>query len=276
MGCLEQQGFSVLVDSDGSWDSANIWSTLALYMFSFHIPLSFGGLSIVASILHRPVLDPQAQAWPRDILILVSFSLLRPEGHSQALSILIIQILELTAAVILLKHTTTNQYSILSLFQPNELARDRNWLVAAVIGFGFLMLVVFLTSIVADQLIGPKVHLDFPEDVGNPMVKEILSDGPISKAACILVYCILTPLLEEIIYRGFLLKSLVTKMKWQQAVVVSSVVFSAAHLSGENSLQLFIIGCVLGSSYCWSGNLRTSFTIHSLYNAVILMSMVLS
>ncbi|KAK6919549.1 Type II CAAX prenyl endopeptidase Rce1-like, partial [Dillenia turbinata] len=253
MGCLEQQGFSVLVDSDGSWDSANICGALlALYMFSFHIPLSFGGLSIVPSILHRP-----------------------------ALSIFIIQFLELTAAVILLKHThVTNQYSIL------KLARDRNWLVAAVIGFGFLMLVVplkhlsWLTKVdwtkgspnyfanqtpkwfISMETIHPVcISYDFSQDVGNPMVKEILSDGPISKAACILVYCILTPLLEEIIYRGFLLKSLVTKMKWQQAVVVSSVKFSV-----QLTYLLFIIGCVLGSSYCWSGNLRTSFTIHSLSN----------
>ncbi|KAK6919050.1 Type II CAAX prenyl endopeptidase Rce1-like [Dillenia turbinata] len=119
------------------------------------------------------------------------------------------------------------------------------------------------------------IFMNYLRDVGNSMVKEIISGVPISKTACILIYCILTPLLEETIYRGFLLKSLVANMKWQQAVVVSSVIFSAAHLSGENSLQLFTIGCVLGCCYFWSGNLR-SFTIRSLYNAVILMSTLLS
>lgn len=108
------------------------------------------------------------------------------------------------------------------------------------------------------------------------ILKEILSSGPISETACILVYCFLTPLLEEIVYRGFLLTSLVSDMKWHWAVVISSAVFSAAHFSGENFLQLFVIGSVLGCSYCWTGNLTSSFVIHSLYNALILVMTYLS
>lgn len=107
--------------------------------------------------------------------------------------------------------------------------------------------------------------------VNNPIVKEILLSSSISKVACILVYCLVTPLLEEIVYRGFLLKSLASTMNWQQAVLLSSAVFSAAHFSGENFIQLFIIGCVLGCSYSWSGNLCSPILTHSLYNALTLI-----
>ena len=107
--------------------------------------------------------------------------------------------------------------------------------------------------------------------VNNPVLKEILLSSNISKAACFLVYCITTPLLEETVYRGFLLRSISSTMKWQRAIFISSVVFSAAHFSGENFLQLFIIGCVLGCSYCWTGNLSSSIFIHSLYNAMTLI-----
>ncbi|CAL8136423.1 unnamed protein product [Prunus armeniaca] len=167
------EGFSVLA-ADASWDHGSLWSTMAFYMFSLHIPLSFGGLSVVAHVLHEPILDPQIEA------------------------------------------------------------------------------------------------------INNPVLKEILVSSNISKAACVLVYCIVTPVLEETVYRGFLLASISSAMKWQSAVLISSAIFSAAHLSGENSLQLFIIGCVLGCSYCWTGNLRSPILIHSLYNAMTLMITFLS
>lgn len=105
----------------------------------------------------------------------------------------------------------------------------------------------------------------------NPIVKEILLNSDISRVSCVLVYCIVTPLLEEVVYRGFLLTSLSSTMEWQQAVAISSIIFSAIHFSGENFLQLFIIGCVLGCSYCWTGNLKSSIAIHSLYNALTLL-----
>lgn len=109
------------------------------------------------------------------------------------------------------------------------------------------------------------------QEVNNPILKEILSSGPISTTSCILVYCIVTPLLEEIVYRGVFLTALSSTMKWQEAVIVSSVVFSAAHFSAENFIQLFIIGLILGCSYCWSGNLKSCIVIHSLYNALTLL-----
>lgn len=112
--------------------------------------------------------------------------------------------------------------------------------------------------------------------VNNPVLKEILDSSNISRTSCFISYCVVTPLLEEIVYRGFLLASVSSEMQWQQAVIISSAVFSAAHLSVENSLQLFIIGCVLGSSYCWTGNLRSSILIHSLYNSMTLLLTYLS
>ncbi|XP_052305603.1 uncharacterized protein LOC18108566 isoform X2 [Populus trichocarpa] len=183
---------------------------------------------------------------------------------TEVLSLLAIQILELAASLLLLKSTAKPEYEVVSFFKTDELSKKRNWLQASSLGFGFLVLLVFLTSLVADRLIGPKA-------VNNPIVKEILLSSSISKVACILVYCLVTPLLEEIVYRGFLLKSLASTMNWQQAVLLSSAVFSAAHFSGENFIQLFIIGCVLGCSYSWSGNLCSPILTHSLYNALTLI-----
>ncbi|KAB2612499.1 hypothetical protein D8674_034815 [Pyrus ussuriensis x Pyrus communis] len=240
------QGFSALA-ADAPWDNGTVWSTMAFYMFSLHIPLSFGGLSVVAHLLHEPVLDPQ----------------------TEAISLLGAQTLELIAALLLLQSTAKPQSKFVDFFKAKKLSKERSWLLASVVGFGFLFMLVFLTSLLADRVVGPK-------DINNPVLKEILLSSNISQAACVLVYCIITPVLEETVYRGFLLASILSTTKWQSAVLISSAIFSAAHLSGENFLQLFIIGCVLGCSYCWTGNLSSPILIHSLYNAMTLMITFLS
>lgn len=107
--------------------------------------------------------------------------------------------------------------------------------------------------------------------MNNPILKEILLSSDISRVACVILYCIVSPFLEEVVYRGFLLTSLSSTMEWRQAVIISSVIFSASHFSGGNFLQLFIIGCVLGSSYCWTANLKSPILIHSFYNALTLI-----
>ncbi|KAK7312797.1 hypothetical protein VNO77_36940 [Canavalia gladiata] len=235
------QGFSALQEDDSPWESDNVWTNLALYLFTLHIPFSFGGLSVVALFNGQPVLDPQ----------------------TEALSLLTIQILELNGALVLLKYTAKPQYKFSNFFKKNKLLSNRNWILSSALGFGFLVLLIFLTSLLADILFGSKPV--------NPILKEILLDSVISRVCCLLAYCIVTPLLEEVVYRGFLLTSLSSTMEWQQAVAISSVIFSAIHFSGENFLQLFFIGCVLGCSYCWSGNLNSSIVIHSLYNALTLV-----
>lgn len=220
---------------------------MAFYLFSLHIPLSFGGLSVISQVLKESVLDLQ----------------------TEALSILVIQTLELIGAFLLLRYTAKPQYNLVSFFKDSKSSKERHWLLKSAMGFGILIVLVFITSLLADQLFGPKVG-------NNPILKEILYSGSISETACIIVYCIITPLLEETIYRGFLLRTLASKHRLIEAVIISSAVFSAAHFSVQNSLQFFIIGCVLGCSYCSTGNLCSPVLIHSLYNAVTLVITFLS
>ncbi|GMG98582.1 hypothetical protein Nepgr_000422 [Nepenthes gracilis] len=241
------EGFSVL-DSDIPWESGSVWRTMALYLFSLHIPLSFGRLSVVSQILHQPNLSLETKC--RRYLF-------------------VIQTLELFSALLLLQFITKPSRNLGSLFKLQNLPNERNWLLAAVLGFLFLILVIFLTSYLADRVFGTKA-------VNNPMLKEILYGGKVPETACILIYCFVTPLLEEIVYRGFLLTSLASMMKWHEAIVISSDIFSLAHLSGENFLQRFMIGAALGCYYCWTGNLGSSTVLHSLYNALILLVTYLS
>ncbi|XP_020085061.1 uncharacterized protein LOC109707930 isoform X1 [Ananas comosus] len=240
------EDFSVLLP-DTPWDAKNTWTTFAAYFFILHIPLSFGGLSIVAQVLHQSTLDP--------LTTVASTALL--------------QTTEFLGALALLHFTVKPQHAISSFFVEKLFTEQRSLVKASIIGAGLLIALVLLTSALADEFIVSR-------DVTSPVLKEILSDSSQSKAVCFVLYCFIAPALEETIYRGYLLTSLASKMKWWNAVIISSCVFSAAHFSVENSLQLFIIGCILGSVYCWTGNLASSIVIHSVYNAIILQSTIMS
>ncbi|CAA0367793.1 unnamed protein product [Arabidopsis thaliana] len=236
------EGFSVLA-SEIPWEDDNIWSTFALYMFSLHIPLSFGGLSIVANILHRQVLDPQ----------------------TQVLSLVVLQMVELAGTVLLLRTTAKPQCKSINFLKGNNETREgRNCVVGSALGLGCLVGFIFVTSLVADQLFGPKA-------VHESELEKIMVSGEVARSGCFALYCVVAPILEEIVYRRFLLTSLASRMEWWKALVISSGVFAAGHFSGEDFVQLFGIGCGLGLCYSWSGNLASSVLVHSLYNALTLL-----
>ncbi|KAL9678247.1 hypothetical protein QQ045_016089 [Rhodiola kirilowii] len=244
----KSDGFSG-IPRDVPFDKENLWSNFSLYLFSVHVPLSFGGLSTVAYVMNLTYLDPQMEA----------------------LLQLTIQTLELIIVLSLLDYATKPESEALSFLKSSKLSSQRKWWLASSVGFVVLILLIFLTSIVEDVLFGPKLQA-----ANKAILKEILQSSDITKTACFLAYCVIIPLLEEIVYRGYLLSTLASKTKWQYAVLMSSLVFSAAHFSIDDAFQLFVIGCILGCSYCWTGNLRTSILIHSMYNAVSLVITLVS
>ncbi|KAG4385497.1 hypothetical protein GLYMA_12G111866v4 [Glycine max] len=113
----------------------------------------------------------------------------------QALSLLTIQILELSGALLLLKYTAKPQYKFSNFFKKNKLLSNRNWILSWALGFGFLVLLIFLTYLLADRLFDS-------QPVNNPILKEMLLNSDISRVSCVLAYCIVTPLLEEVLFIG--------------------------------------------------------------------------
>ncbi|KXZ54502.1 hypothetical protein GPECTOR_4g567 [Gonium pectorale] len=80
----------------------------------------------------------------------------------------------------------------------------------------------------------------------------------------------LAPLLEETVFRGFLLTSFTTFMPTWAAVVASSVAFGLAHLSARDLPVLCALGLLLGWSYVRSRNLLTPIIIHGAWNSGVL------
>ncbi|KAK9842327.1 hypothetical protein WJX81_006744 [Elliptochloris bilobata] len=84
------------------------------------------------------------------------------------------------------------------------------------------------------------------------------------------VTAILAPLLEEIVFRGFLLTTLTRWVPTPAAIAISAAAFGLAHLSLRDLPQLVALGCLLGVTYTRSRNLLTPMLIHSAWNGTVL------
>eukprot|EP00798_Chlamydomonas_sp_ICE-L_P030868 gene30868-35912_t len=81
---------------------------------------------------------------------------------------------------------------------------------------------------------------------------------------------ILAPILEETVFRGFLLTSLTKFMPAWGAVIISSTAFGLAHVSPKDFPVLVVLGSLLGFSYVRSRNLLTPILIHGVWNSSVL------
>ena len=101
-----------------------------------------------------------------------------------------------------------------------------------------------------------------------PLIK---SEDPVAVGSLLAVTSVFAPLLEETVFRGFLLASLTKWLPAPGAVVFSSFIFGFAHLAPRDFPELVALGCVLGFSYVRTRNLLVPMFIHSCWNSGVLV-----
>jgi len=87
--------------------------------------------------------------------------------------------------------------------------------------------------------------------------------------------CVLGPLIEEVMYRGWLYQRLLNKQVNEYLVIVlTSMLFAVIHAQYEHSLTFFAIfsyGCFLAVVRSKTRNLSYSIVLHMLYNTALLV-----
>jgi len=87
-------------------------------------------------------------------------------------------------------------------------------------------------------------------------------------AVAIPLVCLIAPLAEETIFRGFIYGWLRRRLPIIPAVVISAAVFSAAHTVLVLALPLFGVGIILALLYEYSDSLVPGAIVHALFNLV--------
>lgn len=124
----------------------------------------------------------------------------------------------------------------------------------------------------------PLSEMLFPDGRPQQEVADIIANADATwlKVALVVAAVVLGPITEELMYRGVLLRALERWGKWL-AVVVSSMVFAVAHLTGLDQQQLlrsaavfmpplFILGLILARLTQRTGRLGPAIFLHSGWN----------
>lgn len=79
------------------------------------------------------------------------------------------------------------------------------------------------------------------------------------------------PVLEEIIFRGIVLKRLSKMMKLPAAVILQALIFGVIHFNITQGIYAFFLGIIIGVIYIWFDSIWAAIAVHVFFNATSVM-----
>ena len=139
-----------------------------------------------------------------------------------------------------------------------------------VLALGCSVLFYFLL----DKGLDPLFEDLFPSSKEN--YQQIIRLIQISPIAGFLDVCILAPILEEVLMRGFLLGGLSINYGKITALLISAAFFSILHFSIAQIVPSFICGIILGLLYFYTDSIFACIIAHMGYNVISYMMIMSS
>ena len=102
---------------------------------------------------------------------------------------------------------------------------------------------------------------DFQREAGY----RFLTDG----LSSIVLVCMIAPVIEELLFRGIILRSFLQQYSRSRAIVYSAVVFGFAHMNIYQFVTAFAGGLVLGKMYERTRSLVPGMLLHAFYNTAV-------
>lgn len=100
-----------------------------------------------------------------------------------------------------------------------------------------------------------------------------LNDGSSLKGLIFLIV-IIAPVVEEILFRGFLLRGFTARYGAKWAILLSAILFSLIHMNPAQMPNTFILGLVLGAIMLRTGNILIPILYHILNNSIPAIGLV--
>jgi membrane protease YdiL (CAAX protease family) len=106
--------------------------------------------------------------------------------------------------------------------------------------------------------------LYFPlSDNESMMFYRLVNGGVVS----IITVCIIGPLIEEMLFRGIILRSFLVNYSTSKSIVLSALLFALYHLSIYQIPVAFLLGCLFAWLYVRTSSLYPSILGHVIYNS---------
>lgn len=161
--------------------------------------------------------------------------------------------------------------------QYKDFSQYFRWIWWTVGGYCISILAVRMVDLAISQM-SPVVltdHSNMVEDIMTTLMHP--ENGSISAMLIgAITPCIIGPIWEEFLFRGFLLPLFASVMPLQVASILSAFLFAAQHYQWDAILQLFALGFVWNKMYIDSKNLLVTIMVHIMWNSRSLLSTLLS
>jgi membrane protease YdiL (CAAX protease family) len=171
------------------------------------------------------------------------------------------QVLLVVVAAVIIQRTTVKGFW--RAFKLEGFSFDELWLpaVAVLVMYPVVIFFAYLASLIG---------IDARSAVPAAVVRD---NGALALAG--ILACLLAPIAEETIFRGVIFGGL---MKWGfwPAAILTSLLFSAAHIDLASFIPFFLIGLTLCWLYWRRGVLWDSIAFHCLFNTASYVILILS
>ena len=137
---------------------------------------------------------------------------------------------------------------------------------------GAVVFVELPLSQIVDEVMNA-VHIPHPDQESVEVFRH--ADRPAEIFAFLVQAVLISPLIEELFFRGFLFTYLKNYTSTVLALVLSAGVFAFAHANLGSVLQLWVLGVVLGLAYEHTGSLLLPIGIHACWNFLTAISLLL-
>lgn len=158
------------------------------------------------------------------------------------------------------------------------LARNNNFEVDLLRNVSFLRILfaigcAVLLYFLLDKGLDPVCERIFPtSEESYQKTLQTLSKAPVIS---LFQVCILAPIIEEILMRGYLLNGLSISYGSIIALLMSSLMFALLHFNMVQTFSAFVCGLVLGLLYLQTGSILCCILTHTGYNLISYITTIL-
>ena len=103
----------------------------------------------------------------------------------------------------------------------------------------------------------------------------VISGNATDIVVLVIVAVMIAPVIEELLFRGFLFRRLKRSLSSESAAWLSAVAFGFIHLNPATFVPITLIGYILARSYETSKSIIVPITLHAIWNLTISTVMVL-
>lgn len=135
-----------------------------------------------------------------------------------------------------------------------------------IVSISLAYLSYFVWNVALDFLKKFGINIDLEEQIPLKLLSDITNVFFLTLFVFQII--IIAPIVEELMFRGYVYRVLKSKSNKNVACVVTSIVFSLLHFNVAAFIPLFVFSMCLTKAYENSSDIREPIVMHSLFNAV--------